>query len=260
MGPATGVDALGHGAVVTEQGHADHVGGRLDGQQGHRRHLAMATERLGQRPPSGSARRSPDGSATVTPAVRRRTSGHGQSGRAVDPVAEHRLGGVPPFDQGHAPVLHQLARDRGRRSRAGGPGGRRRRGAASGRPRGPVPWPTHGVLADQGEGRAGHGLGRSPRPAPKPWAKVVLPAPRSPDQQQDVPGRAQRGQRGGQRPGCRPADGGRVQANRARSRVPSRAAAWPGPGRPASRPPPPPPTAARPPGGRSAPAGTPPIG
>ena len=114
-----------------------------------------------------------------------------------------------------------------------------------------------GVLADQGECRAGDRLASRRGRAPNPWAKAVLPAPRSPASSTMSPGT--------HRPASAPASA-RVPSTSVvrqrtargpavRSRRPAERAAWPGSGRPASRPPPRRPTAARRPGGRSAPGG-----
>ena len=172
-------------AVVPDQGHPDQVGGRLDGQQ---RHSAAPPWGQGRRPgpPTGRPRPSPS-ELTVTARCGVVVVGAGRQPDDEGSRPEDGLGHVPPLDQGHAAVLDQLGRGPGRRSRAGGRGGRRRHGAGpdrgpagrSGRPTGY--WRTR-VKVGLVTGSA------TPRPAANPWAKVVLPAPRSPASSTTSPG------------------------------------------------------------------------
>ena len=179
-------------AVVPDQGHPDRVGGRLDGQQGHgaTAHRPRAPARASHRADHGRARGSDgdDPYVVVRLAVRPPADGQG-----VGP--EDRLGGVPPLDEGHRPVLDQLAEaqvddlvevvqtpDVGVQEGA--------HGAV----------PAQRILADQGEGGAGDGLGH-PEAGTEPLGERGLARPRSPASRRTSPGTAHPGHRPGQGPG-----------------------------------------------------------
>ncbi len=104
MGPAADMGPLGHPTVGPEQGGADQIRGRLDGQEPH------AATRQGRSDSANRSHRPAQAGPSAVTVIRRLSSSPGSTAerQGQGPVTQDGLGGVAPLDEGHAAVLDHL--------------------------------------------------------------------------------------------------------------------------------------------------------